>query len=319
MSLLRHRPDRRTLAFAAAHFALCAFIFAAPKIPFWAGVPLFVLMSVSSFAGAISAHNTMHSALFRSRPLNRLWQAVLSLTFAHPVSAFVPAHNLSHHRYLQTPRDVLRTTEVRHGHNGVNLLAFALRAARHMLSTDLRFYAAMRRRNPPWFRQLLVESVSVAAFLAAALALDWERALVFIVLPAQVGLRLIVGLGYPQHDGCDAESPFDHSRNFTGWLFNFVAFNNGFHGIHHMTPGLHWSLAPQAHARDLAPFQHPALDEPSLLRYMLRAYVWPARRERFDGTPLALPAPSEPARWLIEKGEALPGAALGAGAPSVDP
>lgn len=314
MSLLRHAADRRSIAFAGVHFALCAVALGAPSMPLWLGVPLFVAMSVSSFAGAISAHNTMHSAVFRARWMNRAWQAVLSLTFVHPVSAFVPAHNLSHHRHLQTARDVLRTTEVRHRHNGLNLLAFAMKAARHMLATDLQFYALMRRRNPTWFRQLMLEVGGVLAFVALALSVDWARALLFIALPAQVGLRMIVGLGYPQHDGCDPESRYDHSRNFTGGLFNFIAFNNGYHGVHHMTPGLHWSQTPEAHRRELAPFQHPALDEPSLPRYFARAYLWPARRERFDGSPIALPPPSPPAVWLVEKGEALPGAALGAGA-----
>ena len=35
---------------------------------------------------------------------------------------------------------------------------------------------------------------------------------------------------------------------------NWFTFNNGYHGIHHMKPGLHWSLAPEVHAKELAPF-----------------------------------------------------------------
>ena len=101
-----------------------------------------------------------------------------------------------------------------------------------------------------------------------------------------------------QHDGCDETSPYNHSRNFTGKLVNFFTYNNGYHGIHHLQPGLHWSLAPKAHDELLKPFQDPRLDEPSLLAYLFRTFVWPGKRLRFDGTPVVLPPLEADEGWV---------------------
>ena len=37
----------------------------------------------------------------------------------------------------------------------------------------------------------------------------------------------------------------NHARNFTGPLLNFLALNNGYHGMHHEEPGMRWSLLPR--------------------------------------------------------------------------
>jgi fatty acid desaturase len=80
----------------------------------------------------------------------------------------------------------------------------------------------------------------------------------------------------------------NHSRNFVGRVFNWFTLNNGYHGIHHMTPGLHWSLTPQAHAERVKPTIDPRLDEPSLAAYMFRAFIWPGKRVTFDGKPVVI-------------------------------
>lgn len=296
--MLRHRADLRSLAFVAIEAALIALAMST-ELSFVVAALVFTAICIGFFSAAISAHNAMHAPIFHSRALNRVWQAILSVAMGHPVSAFVPAHNASHHRHLQTTRDVLRTTEVRYTHNGLNLLSYTMRTARHMLATDVAYYKAMARKRSPWFGQLCVEIAAVVLFFAVMLWIDWQRALVFVVVPSQIGLRMIVSLGYPQHDGTDPTSRFNHSRNFTGALFNFIAFNNGFHGVHHARPGLHWSEAPRAHAETFVPHVHPALDQPSMLRFYFVAYVWPAHRVRFDGAPIVLP-PSARSEVIVE-------------------
>ena len=78
-----------------------------------------------------------------------------------------------------------------------------------------------------------------------------------------------------QHDGCDENSEWNGSRNFVGKLVNFWTYNNGYHTIHHIEPGLHWSLLPAEHAKRVAPFIHPNLDQPSLLAYLFRCLLRP--------------------------------------------
>jgi len=94
-----------------------------------------------------------------------------------------------------------------------------------------------------------------------------------------------------QHDGCDANHKYNHSRSFTGALTNWWTFNNGYHAIHHEFPGMHWSELPAAHRERLGPHIHPSLDQKSLILYCIRAYVWPGQRLTYDGHPVVLPDP----------------------------
>lgn len=71
--------------------------------------------------------------------------------------------------------------------------------------------------------------------------------------------------------GCDENSEYDRSRDFVGKVVNWFTYNNGFHTIHHIEPGLHWSFAPAEHAKRVAPLIHPNLNQSSLLVYLFRA------------------------------------------------
>ncbi|MGF1469233.1 MAG: fatty acid desaturase family protein [Sandaracinaceae bacterium] len=295
--MLRYRADLRSLAFVGTYFVLIALAYGTSP-PWWAWVLLCVVLSLLSFFCAVITHNTVHAPVFRSRGLNRLFQIALSLTYGHPVSMFVPGHNLSHHKYTQGTRDRMRTDKLRFRWNLLNQLLFAQVVVPPIFWDNARYAKAMAGRNPRWFRQFLLELVAYLAFLGIALALDWQKFLVFVLIPHQYAAWGIMGINFVQHDGCDGEHPYNHSRNFTGRLVNWFTFNNGFHGIHHMHPGLHWSLLRDAHERELAPHIHPSLDQRSLLAYCWRAYIWPGVRLRYDGTPVVLGPPRRDEDWL---------------------
>ncbi len=118
----------------------------------------------------------------------------------------------------------------------------------------------------------MIQIVSLITWLGVAFVLDWRKALLFVVLPQQVSLNTVLVFNYIQHVHADEEDDWNHSRNVTGWMMNFLYFNNGLHTVHHLKPGLHWSLAPAAH-REIESKIDPALNEPSFLWYLLRAYV----------------------------------------------
>ena len=66
----------------------------------------------------------------------------------------------------------------------------------------------------------------------------------------------------------------------------------------HREPGLHWSLTKKAHEERVRPTLHPALDQPSVIAYCFRSFIYPGKRVRFDGMPVVLP-PLEPDRdWV---------------------
>jgi len=149
-----------------------------------------------------------------------------------------------------------------------------------------------------WRRQLRLETVVVWGVKLGLLALDWRKALCVVVLPQLIANLGIVGINFLWHDGCDPEHPVNHSRNFSGPLLNFLALNNGYHGMHHEEPALHWSLLPEAHARRIRPGLHPALEQPSLVAYVWRTFVSRRRRETFDGKPVTFPEVDADLDWV---------------------
>lgn len=296
--MLRYRADVRTLSFVSIYFGLVIFAWIAAPEHLALAIPLFVLICFFSFFGAAATHNTVHSPVFKSRAHNRVFQVVLTLTYGAPVSAFVPGHNLSHHKYVQGPRDVMRTTKTRHRWHLLNGLFFVLHVASAIMKGESRYFRAMRTRNPAWARQMAIEWIVLHGAYLALLLLDWKKALVYVLIPHKYAAWGIVTMNLLQHDGCDAESEYDHSRNFVGKLVNWFTFNNGFHTIHHLEPGLHWSLLPAAHAERVAPFIHPNLDQTSLLAYLWRTFFWPGKRVDYLGKPLVLAEAGEDQEWI---------------------
>lgn len=292
--MLRYAADLRTLFFVSAYFGLLALLWViVPSDPMqtrWElAVPLFIALCVTSFQGAVSTHNAVHCPIFKQRELNKLWQVVLTLTYGHPVSSYVPGHNLSHHKHTQSPRDVMRTTKVRFRYNLLNLIFFMASIVPSIMRADATYAKSMRTRHPRWFRQLVVETVVLWGVQIALFVVDWRKALILWVVPHLYAQWGIVTMNLLQHDGCDENTEYNHSRNFVSKLVNWWTFNNGFHTIHHMTPGLHWSLAPEAHARLIAPYIHPNLDQKSLAAYLFKTFVI-GRRVTYDGKPY-MPSP----------------------------
>jgi fatty acid desaturase len=295
--MLRYRADLRSIAFVATYFVLIGVVYAV-DLPWWAQIPLAIALCLLSFFCAVITHNTIHAPVFKSRPLNGLFQVALTLTYGHPVSMFVPGHNLSHHKHTQQRKDRMRTDKLRFRWNLLNQLMFSFVVGPIIFRDNARFARIMAKKNPKWFRQFLVEAFVYVAFLAVLFALDWQKFLLFVIIPHQYAAWGIMGINFVQHDGCDGAHPYNHSRNFSGKLLNWFTFNNGFHGMHHMKPGLHWSLLPAAHDRDLRPHLHPALDRVNLLPYVFEAYVWPGKRKNFDGTPLVLGPARDDEDWM---------------------
>ncbi|MDX2013008.1 MAG: fatty acid desaturase [Myxococcaceae bacterium] len=284
--MLRFWADRRTIATLLLHSVSTALLFRAAPSSALGLVPAVAWLSALSWICAIIAHNVVHTPVFHSRRLNSALQVWVSLSYGFPISDYVPGHNLSHHRYTQQAEDVMRTTRVRFRWNLLNLVAFLPVVTPGIVRGNARYLKRVGWRVSAWRRQLLLETIVVWSVKLALTLLDWRKALLFVWIPHLVANWGIVTVNLVQHDGCDETHPVNHSRNFVGRFFNWATFNNGYHGAHHLMPGLHWSLLPAFHAEHVKPTLHPALDEPSLGAYVFRTYVWPGRRLTFDGRPV---------------------------------
>ena len=293
--ILRFAADRRTLGVLTTHalLTLAAWVAAPPGL---ASLAAMAVLAYTSWLSAIVAHNTVHSPVFRRRWMNSAFQIWVSLSYGFPITDYIPGHNLSHHRFLQAREDVMRTSKVRFRWNLLNLLAFPFAVSPAIVRGNRRY--ASLKGNEEWRRQRALEIVLVWGVKVALLALDWRKALCFVLVPELFANLGIVGINFFWHDGCDPEHPVNHSRNFTSPLLNFLTLNNGYHGIHHLEPGLHWSLLPEAHAEHIRPGLHPALEQRSLLGYAWRTFVYPGRRETFEGEPVTFPEHDGDRDWV---------------------
>jgi fatty acid desaturase len=296
--MLRHRADVRTLTFVAFYYLLLAAEWNLAPMHAVVVLPLVLLTCVVAWICAVITHNTLHTPVFHNRAANRLFQVALTCAYGFPVSEYVPGHNLSHHKFTQKRADLMRTSKVRFGWNVLNLLAFFPRVGADIFRENYRYVSMMKQRMPRWYHQLVIEMVMCWGAKGVLLLIDWKKGLLFVIIPHFFAVNGITTVNYLQHDGCDEDHPFNHSRNFVGRIFNWFTFNNGFHGIHHEHPGLHWSLLREAHNSELHEGISPVLEQPSLAVYMFRAFVYPGKRLRYDGEPVRLPLEGPDEEWI---------------------
>ncbi|KAK8130835.1 hypothetical protein PG984_007273 [Apiospora sp. TS-2023a] len=288
---LRHTEDVRMIGCTGLFFAVFIFAWTNYTSPLSGGLVSFVTwlaLFQLSFMGAVATHNAIHVPVFWKSWLNNCYQICLSLQYGFPVSVFVPGHNLSHHKYPQQARDIMRTTKVHYNWNLLNGLLFFWHVVLTGGDEDAQYFAAQARLNRPIARQRRREEIFVWGAMAVLLLLDWRRWIWFALLPQFYAKWSILSLNLLQHDGADLLSRYNFARNFTDPLLNWLCFNNGYHTIHHLYPGLHWSILPQKHQELIAGHIAPSLEDPSILGYIWRSFIWPGVRLDYLGKPLVL-------------------------------
>ena len=224
-----------------------------------------------------------------------IWRCILSFGSLYPASANIPSHNLVHHHFEDDGKpDWAAPEHVGFRWNLLNLIHFPNVAGPNTFAGVQRWKEVGQRQD--FSRQYLCENIFALGVTAALMAFDFWTTLFFIVIPQLYGARCILRINLIQHDGCDTRSEWNHSRNFVGRAFNWIMCNNGYHTIHHNRAGLHWSVLADAHRREVTSRIDPALDEPSMVLYLLRTYLLhlqrPAKRDvartERDAAPIML-------------------------------
>jgi fatty acid desaturase len=272
--LVKHPTEWRQIGIVAVYLGLLASMY---LVPACRNVLFLGAACYFSFLNAVVIHNHLHQGVFHSRRLNMVFRAVLSFGSLYPASANIPSHNLVHHHFDDDGQpDWAAPEHVAFKWNLLNLVHFPNVAGPNTFAGVQRWMATNGKKD--FVRQYLYENVFAFGLTALLLARDFWPALFFIVIPQLYGARCILRINLIQHDACDTKSDWNHSRNFVGRAFNWIMCNNGYHTIHHNRAGLHWSALDEAHARDVAPRIDPSLDEPSMVKYLLRTYLFtPAR------------------------------------------
>ena len=173
--------------------------------------------------------------------------------------------------------------------NLVNQVFFFFLMIPDILKSEKKWAKKMKTLKSSWYIQYRVEFWLILMVKILLFIINWKAFFLIIFLPQGYGQWGIVGTNYWQHDGCDKEHLYNHSRNFLNPILNFFTFNNGYHGMHHNNPTLHWSLLPEVHKTEYEPFVHPNLNRTWLSAYLWEVCIYPGKRINFLGEPIQLP------------------------------
>ena len=265
--MLRYRADCRTLLYLAFTTALTVVNWKTGKVhPVLYPVTLFMF-----FTTAVISHNHNHLGMWRSKALNLLTSYWIAIFYGHPAIAWVPTHNQVHHKLNNRPGDSSRSPKWFEGNHLAALLVYPMLTNLAQTKDINAFLKDLWRRDRAAFFSAASEYAVFFGGMAGLLIIDWRKALLFFFIPQQFALFSIQVVNYLQHIETDAYSDWNHSRNFVSKTLNLLLFNNGYHTVHHLKPGLHWSELPRFHAQHEGKI-HPSLLQESWIRYVGHTY-----------------------------------------------
>ncbi len=273
---LKYRADWRTLLWTALGPSVVALQFAKPDlVPYLWWVSCYFALSFG-----VIAHNHNHCPTFKSRLKNDLFGSWLSIFYGYPTFAWIPTHNLNHHRYVNTEGDATITWRFTNRHNILVASTYFFVSAYYQAGPIKTFIRKARASNPGLYRRILTQYAiwigGNVVLLGTALYLHGLRVgtalfVTTVAFPEFFALWTIMLFNYDQHVHTDPWSQ-NHSRSFVGRVVNFLLFNNGLHAAHHEKPGEHWSRLYAVHAQ-IAPRIDPSLLQRSLWLYWFRQYL----------------------------------------------
>jgi len=239
----------------------------------WFGVNpfLYTWFLFMSVAVAVMTHNHNHLPMWRSKVMNILTDWWLTVFYGFPIFAWIPTHNKNHHRFNNREGDDSITYRVSEKNNFLTLVSYPTISGYYQQKAIANYLKDMKANNKEKFWVSISQYIVLVLWIAAAFIIDWEKALLFVIIPQQVSLFSVLIFNYVQHVHANEESEWNHSRNFTGFL-NFLLFNNGYHTIHHHKAGLHWNKVPEAH-KEIEKNIDPILLERSFWWYIFRSYI----------------------------------------------
>jgi fatty acid desaturase len=234
-----------------------------------------------ALACGVTAHNHNHCPTFSDKRANQLFGNWISVWYGYPTFAWIPTHNLNHHKLVNRAGDATITWRYTNRHN-VLVAATYFFVSSYFQSEPIRaFIAKAKAKNPSLHRRIVRQYLfwggAHLALAVLAVALHGYKTGLYVYImvcavPAFFALWTIMLFNYEQHVHTDPWSEHNHSRNFYGKVLNFLLFNNGLHTAHHEHPGTHWSKLPEVHA-ELAPKIDPQLLHYSMWFYFFRQYV----------------------------------------------
>ena len=264
--MLRYKADIRTVIFMIITTSLLVVQWQLEEI----NPILYVLCLYMAISVAVITHNHNHLSIWKNKTMNTLTDYWLTLFYGFPVFAWIPTHNKNHHKFNNRDGDYTITYRYSERNNLITLLTYPSISGYFQQKAINLFLKDQKKKNKSRYYMYISQYVVLVLFIAVAAYVDWKKALLYIVVPQQVSLYVVLIFNYVQHVHTDEHSKYNHSRNFVGFL-NTMLFNNGFHTVHHDKAGLHWSETPKAH-KEVEHLIDSSLNERSMFWYFLKNY-----------------------------------------------
>jgi beta-carotene hydroxylase len=275
--LLRNPRDRRTILWVVITPLVVALQYAYPAlVPYLCVVSCYFALSCG-----IIAHNHNHCPTFVSKRHNQWFANWISVFYGYPTFAWIPTHNLNHHKFVNREGDATITWRITNSHNVLVAITYFFVSSYYQSGPINEFIRTARVKNRALYRTIITQyAVWIGAYVALAslaVALHGVRTGLYVfglsvALPAFFSLWTIMLFNYDQHAHTDPFSEYDHSRSFTSPILNYLLFNNGYHAVHHDHAGAHWSTLAELHEKT-AHLRHPSVNQRSLWWYWLKQYA----------------------------------------------
>jgi len=221
---------------------------------------------------SVITHNHQHLSIWTAKPLNILTDNILTLFYGFPVFVWIPTHNSNHHVHINKEPDYTKTYMNSEKNNLFTLLTYPASCAAEQLKAIAKYLGQVYTKHRSKFYLHILQIVILVSWILAAFILDWQKALLYVIIPQQVSLFTVLIFNYLQHIHADEESEFNHSRNMTGSVMNYILLNNGLHTVHHNSPGTHWSKLREKHNK-IAHKIDPRLNNDNILWHLFKVYI----------------------------------------------
>ena len=230
-------------------------------LPWWGVFALalpYIGLVFAGFAGryGLMLHAVGHRPIFKKKVHFLNWYITVLMTplTGHTYTSFASHHIHMHHAENNMLGDGSTTlTYVRDDFG-----QFVHYWARFFFFSYLHMpiYYFRRRKGRIWWLMMAGE---LGWFATAALAIwiNWAAGLVVIVLPLLMMRWFLMCGNFAQHsfvDVDDADNPFRNSTNLTNTRYNHKCYNDGYHIVHHLDAGMHWSEMPGFYLRNIEEF-----------------------------------------------------------------
>ncbi|MDX2195447.1 MAG: fatty acid desaturase [Cytophagales bacterium] len=232
---------------------------------------IYVIYLHFSVAVSVMTHNHNHINIWTNKPLNVLTDWWLTVFYGIPIFTWIPTHNRNHHRFNNKEGDSSITYRHTEENHALSLLSYpSVSGFYQMTKSIIPYMKYLKENDRKTFYEYWAQIIVLVLWNAAFLILDWQKALLYVIIPQQVSGFAVFVFNYVQHVHADEESRWNHSRNFM-WV-NLFLFNNGYHTMHHEKANIHWSELPKYH-KEIESNIDPVLIEKSFWGYIFRTYV----------------------------------------------